>query len=66
MSSHSLTIAGYLLCVMAAFVLQLLSYRDDFPVQPFGVVISRIMHTRTGRVGMAIGWAWLGLHFFAR
>jgi hypothetical protein len=31
-----------------------------------GAVLSRIMRTRTGRVGMPVAWAWLGLHFFAK
>ena len=35
-------------------------------VPPIGVVLSRIMRTRTGRVGMLVAWAWLGLHFFAK
>jgi hypothetical protein len=29
-------------------------------------VLSRIMRTRTGRVGALVAWAWLGLHFFAK
>jgi hypothetical protein len=35
-------------------------------VPPIGEVLSRAMRTRTGRVGMLVAWAWLGLHFFAR
>jgi hypothetical protein len=29
-------------------------------------VLTRIMRTRTGRVGVLVAWAWLSLHFFAR
>jgi hypothetical protein len=29
-------------------------------------VLARIMRTRTGRVGVLVAWAWIGLHFFAR
>jgi hypothetical protein len=29
-------------------------------------VFSRVMRTRSGRVGVMAGWVWLGLHFFAR
>jgi hypothetical protein len=29
-------------------------------------VLTRAMRTRTGRVGVLVAWAWLGLHFFAR
>jgi hypothetical protein len=35
-------------------------------VPPIGVVLGRIMRTRTGRVGMLVAWAWLGLHFLAK
>jgi len=24
------------------------------------------MRSRTGRVGVLVAWAWIGLHFFAR
>ena len=27
---------------------------------------TRIMRTRTGRVGVLVAWAWVGAHFFAR
>jgi hypothetical protein len=29
-------------------------------------VLSHVMQTRTGRVGIIVAWAWVGLHFFAR
>ncbi len=29
-------------------------------------VLTRVMRTRTGRVGVLVAWAWVGLHFFAR
>jgi hypothetical protein len=46
--------------------LQLAATRTKAPVPPIGVVLNRIMRTRTGRVGMLVAWAWLGLHFFAK
>jgi len=46
--------------------LQLAATRTKAPVPPIRVVLSRIMRTRTGRVGMLVAWAWLGLHFFAK
>lgn len=36
------------------------------PVPPLGDVLTRIMRTRTGRVGVLVARAWIGLHFFAR
>ena len=35
-------------------------------IPTLGHVLTRIMRTRTGRVGMLVAWAWVGLHFFAR
>jgi Family of unknown function (DUF6186) len=66
MNSHNVTIAGYVMILLAALGLQLAATRSRPPVPPLGAVLSRIMRTRTGRVGMLVAWAWLGLHFFAK
>ena len=66
MNSHDATITGYVVIVLAAAGLQLAAARTKAPVPPIGVVLNRIMRTRTGRVGMLVAWAWLGLHFFAK
>ena len=66
MNSHDVTITGYVVILLAAFGLQLAATRAKAPVPPLGTVLSRIMRTRTGRVGVLVAWAWLGLHFFAK
>jgi Family of unknown function (DUF6186) len=66
MTSRGVTIAGYLLVLAAGLVIQLLGRRSRAGVLPLGDVLTRIMRTRTGRVGILVFWAWLGLHFFAR
>jgi hypothetical protein len=66
MSSHDLTVAGYVLIVLAGVCLQLLGAREGSPIPPLGAVLDRAMHTRSGRVGVIAGWAWIGIHFFAR
>ena len=66
MNSHDLTILGYMAFVVAILVLQGLSLREGSRIPSLGVVFSRVMRTRSGRVGMMAAWAWLGLHFFAR
>jgi Family of unknown function (DUF6186) len=66
MSSHDLTVAGYVLIVLAAVCLQLLSAREGSPIPPLGDVLRWVMRTRSGRVGVIAGWAWIGVHFFAR
>jgi hypothetical protein len=66
MTSHYLTIAVYL-AVLAGFVaLQLIATTTKAPVPPLGAILTRIMRTRTGRVGILVAWAWIGLHFFAQ
>jgi len=66
MSTHALTVAGYVLIVFGALTLQLLSYREDSRIPSLATAFSRIMRTRSGRVGIMAGWVWLGLHFLAR
>jgi hypothetical protein len=66
MNSHDVTVALYALIFAAGGLLQLLSYRQGSHVPSLGTALSRLMRTRTGRVGVVTAWAWLGLHFFAR
>ena len=66
MNSHGVTLLGYLVILLAAVLLGVLGRWTRAPVPPLGDVLRRIMRTRTGRVGVLVGWAWLGLHFFAR
>jgi Family of unknown function (DUF6186) len=66
MNSHDVAVLGYLLVAVAMIVLQGLSMRKDARIPSLGSVFSRVMRTRSGRVGVMAGWAWLGLHFFAR
>ncbi len=66
MSSHDLTVLGYVLLLLAGVVLQVLATRNPARIPSLGDVLSRVMRTRTGRVGVLVAWAWLGLHFFAR
>jgi hypothetical protein len=66
MSSHTLTVAGYLLIVSAGVGLQVRSSREGSRIPPLGAVLGWVMRTRSGRVGVMAGWAWLGIHFFAR
>jgi hypothetical protein len=66
MSSHDVTVLGYLLVLLAGVVLQLLATRTRARVPSLGTVLAWAMNTRTRRVGMLVAWAWVGLHFFAR
>ena len=66
MSSHDITVGGYLVVVIAGVVLEVVATRTKAPVPSLSDVLTRIMRTRTGRVGVLVAWAWLGLHFFSQ
>ena len=66
MNSHEITIAGYLAMLGGIVLLQVLATRTRVPVPALGDLLTRAMRTRTGRVGVLVAWAWIGLHFFAR
>ena len=66
MSSHEVTIAGYLVFLAGIVLLQVLATRTRVPVPSLGDMLSRAMRSRTGRVGVLVAWAWIGLHVFAK
>lgn len=66
MSSHDVTIAGYVVIAGTGVVMQMLAWRGRLRIPTFGELMSGVMRTRPGRVGVVAGWAWIGLHFFAR
>jgi hypothetical protein len=66
MSSRAVTILGYLLILGCGIALELASRRPGSPVPSLAAVLRRVMHTRSGRIGVMTGWAWLGVHFLAR
>ncbi len=66
MNSHDLTVLGYLVLVSAGVVLELLATVRRTGIPSLQEVLTRVMRTRTGRVGVLVAWAWVGLHFFAR
>jgi hypothetical protein len=66
MNSHDITVGGYVAVVIAGVILEVVATRTEAPVPSLGDVLTRIMRTRTGRVGVLVAWAWLGLHFFSQ
>jgi hypothetical protein len=65
MNSHEVTIAGYLVILAGIVLLQVLAARTRAPIPSLGDLLTRAMRSRTGRIGVLVGWAWIGLHFFA-
>jgi hypothetical protein len=66
MSTHAVAVTGYLVIALAGVALEWFARRGSGRVPRFSEVVSRATRTRAGRVGVMAGWAWLGLHFFAR
>ena len=66
MSSHDFAVLVYVAILASAFLLELLSRRERSRIPSLSTLFRKVMRTRPGRVGIMAGWAWLGLHFFAR
>jgi uncharacterized protein DUF6186 len=66
MNSHDVTVAIYVLFVLAGLGLELRGRSQGSRIPTLGTMFSRVMRTRSGRAGVVAGWVWLGLHFFAR
>ena len=66
MRSHEVTIAGYQVVLAGIVVLQVLATRTRARVPSLGDLLTRAMRSRTGRVGVLVAWAWIGLHYFAK
>ena len=65
-SSHVITITGYLAFLAAGITLNVLAHRRGSPIPAMGTLFSRVMHSRTGRIAVVAWWAWLGMHLFAK
>ncbi|MGE5227132.1 MAG: DUF6186 family protein [Planctomycetaceae bacterium] len=66
MTSRDLTLLGYLAIASTVLVLEVVAIRGSRAIATFGQVLGRVMRTRAGRIGVLAGWAWFGLHLFAR
>ncbi len=66
MNGHDFTVAVYVVIALVGVGLQLRSHKEGSRIPPLSQVFGQVMRTRSGRVGVVVGWAWLGLHFYAR
>ena len=60
---RELTIAGYLLCVLIAGALALMSQTRDPLLASPGEMLDEFLATRAPRVALVAFWWWLGWHF---
>jgi len=66
MNSHDITVTGFLIVLGGLIGTEIAARIKRTSIPTFGQVFTRIMRTRTGRVGVLVAWAWVGLHFFAK
>jgi hypothetical protein len=66
MTARAITMACYVLVLLTGVALELAGSGTRSRIPSLSTVVGRITRTRSGRVGILTGWAWLGLHFFAR
>lgn len=66
MNSHAITVLGFLIVLAGLITTEAIARSGKGNIPTFAQVCTRIMRTRTGRVGMLVAWAWLGLHFFSK
>jgi hypothetical protein len=66
MSSHIITIAGFVAFAAAGTGLNVLAHRPGSRIPTMGALFTRVMHGRTGRIAVVAWWAWLGLHLFSK
>lgn len=66
MSSHDVTVVGFLAFLFGIIGTELAARSARTRIPTLSQIFTRIMRTRTGRVGVLVAWAWVGLHFFAK
>jgi uncharacterized protein DUF6186 len=66
MSSHAVTIAGYLLFLALGIALTVLAHRPGSRIPALSALVTRVMHSRTGRIAIIAWRGWLGLHLFSK
>lgn len=65
MSSHALTVAGFVLLGVAMLGLEVAGHVRRWPVPTLGQVLDGLMARRTARIAVLLAWWWLGWHFLA-
>jgi hypothetical protein len=65
-SSYAVGITGYCVLLAALIGLTLAARRPGVPIASGSRLIASIRRTRTGRILLVLGWAWVGWHLFVR
>ena len=64
--TRAITISGFLIVIIAMFVLEFLARRPGSRIPTLGQWLGYLMRPRIGRLLILLGWWWLGWHYFAR
>ncbi len=62
-STSFIVITGYLVIVALGIMLWLLSKFERIKLHKVGILMDRILHHRTTRIAIILGWWWIGWHF---
>ena len=62
-STSFIIITGYLVILTLGILLWLLSKFERIRLHKVGVLMDRILHHRTTRIAIMLGWWWVGWHF---
>jgi hypothetical protein len=62
-STSFIIITGYLVILTLGIMLWLLSKFERIRLHKVGVLMDRILHHRTTRIAIILGWWWVGWHF---
>jgi hypothetical protein len=65
-SSHAVGITGYSVLLALLIGLALAARRPGVPIASGSRLIASVRRTRTGRILLVLGWAWVGWHLFVR
>jgi hypothetical protein len=66
MSTHGITIIGFIAAIAALVTLEILGRRKIGRIPTIGEWLGYVMRPSAGRALVLAGWLWLGWHFFAR
>jgi hypothetical protein len=65
-SSYAVGITGYCVLVAVLIVLTVVARKPGGPIISGSGLIASIRRSRTGRILLALAWAWVGWHLFVR
>jgi Family of unknown function (DUF6186) len=65
-SSYAVGITGYCVLIAVLIGLTVVARRPGVPIMSGSGLIASIRRSRTGRILLALAWAWVGWHLFVR